>query len=109
MIASNLSVEEARDLSFSFLDDISHSIEPDLGKTLDRLINAWCDRRALRPLAFLLTAYPGVSAHPIQEFKLLEALKNLETLCRDHVTSEELRLITQARDLLSDRLWAQII
>src|SRR5215813_1607989 len=109
MIASKLAVEQVRGLSFSFLDDISHSIEPDLGKTLDRLINGWCERRALRPLAFLLAAYPGIDKHPVREFELLEALKNLKSLCRDHVTAEELRLITQAHDSLGDRLRTRII
>jgi len=109
MIASKLAVEQVRDLSFSFLDDISHSIEPDLGKTLDRLINAWCERRALRPLALLLAAYPGIDKHPVREFELLEALKNLKTVCGNHVTSEELGLITQAHDLLGDRLRTRII
>jgi len=109
MIANNLAVEQVRDLSFPFLDDISHSIEPDFGKTLDHLINAWCERRALRPLTLLLAAYPGVSAHPVREFELLEALKNLKKLCRDDVTSEELRLITQAHDFLGERLRTRII
>ena len=59
-------------------------------------MDAWCERRALRPLAFLLAAYPGMSAHPVREFELLEALKNLKNLCRDHLTSEELWLIIRA-------------
>lgn len=109
MIASNLAVEPVRDSSLSFLDDISHSIEPDLVKTLDGLITAWCERRALRPLACLLAAYPGVSAHPVKEFELLEALKNLKSVCRDHLTSAELLLITQAHDCLSDRLRTRVI
>ena len=109
MIASNLSVEPELSLSLPLLNDISHSIEPDLGKTLDRLINAWCERRALRPLAILLAAYSGVSMHPVQEFELLEALKNLRNLGDNHVTSEELSLITQAHDFVSERLRTRII
>lgn len=109
MIASNLAVDTVRGSSLTFVDDISHSIEPDLVKTLDGLIHAWCERRALRPLTFLLAAYPGVSAHPVREFELLEALKNLKSLCRDHLTSEELDLITQAHDFVSERLWTRVI
>jgi hypothetical protein len=109
MIASNLAVHPARSSSLSRSKDISHSTEPNLDKTLDGLINAWCERRALRPLAFLLAAYPAVSAHQVQEFELLEALKNLKSLCRDHLTSEELRLITEAHDCVSERLRTRII
>jgi len=109
MIASNLSVEPVQDPSLFSLDDIPSSMEFDLFKTLDRLINAWCERRALRPLAFLLDAYPGVDARPVQEFELLEALKNLKRLCRDHLTSEELRLITQAHDFVGERLRTRVI
>ena len=108
MIANNLAVDPVESSSLS-LNDISHSVEPNLDKTLDGLINAWCERRALRPLAFLLAAYPGVSAHPVREFELLEALKNLKSLCRDHLTSEELRLIIQAHDCVSERLQTRII
>ena len=41
-------------------------MEFNLFKTLDALINGWCERRALRPLAYLLPAYPGVFAHTDQ-------------------------------------------
>ena len=109
MIASNLAVETVRGSSLTFVDDISHSIEPDLVKTLDGLMDAWCERRALRPLAFLLAAYPGMSAHPVREFELLEALKNLKNLCRDHLTSEELWLIMRAHDCISERLRTRVI
>ena len=64
-------------------------MELNLFKTLDGLINGWCERRALRPLAYLLPASPGVLAHTDQQFQLLEALKNLKRLCRDHLTLEE--------------------
>jgi hypothetical protein len=78
-------------------------------KTLDGLINGWCERRALRPLAYLLAAYPGVLAHSDQQFQLLEALKNLKALCRDDLTQEELQLVTRAHDFLNERLRACVI
>jgi hypothetical protein len=40
---------------------------------------------------------------------LLEALKNLKRLCRDHLTPEELRLITQAHNFLDQRLRTRVI
>jgi hypothetical protein len=50
----------------------------DLFKTLDALIDAWCERRALRPLRYLLPAYPAVIAHTDQKFQLLEAPEGRE-------------------------------
>jgi hypothetical protein len=93
----------------SSLDDIAHSTQFNLLKGLGRLINGWCQRRALRPLAYLLPAYPAVLAHANQEFQLLEALKNLKRFCIDDLTPEELRLVTQAHDFLDERLRACVI
>ena len=109
MSASNLAIDSVRDLSLSSLADTPYSIEVDLFKTLDGLINGWCERRALRPLAYLLPAYPGVLVHTDQQFQLLEALKNLKRLSLDHLTPEELRLVTQAHDFLDERLRACVI
>ena len=84
-------------------------MEFNLFKTLDGLINGWCERRALRPLAYLLPAYSGVLVHTDQQFQLLEALKNLNRLCPDHLTSEESRLVTQALNLLDKQLRTRVI
>jgi hypothetical protein len=45
-----------------------------------------------------------VLAHTDQQFELLDALKNVKGLCRDDLTTDELRLITQAHDFLEERL-----
>ena len=84
-------------------------MEFNLFKTLDGLINGWCERRALLPLGYLLPAYSGVFTHTHQQFQLLEALKKLKRLCRDYLTPEELRLVTQAHNFLEERLWTCII
>ena len=109
MTASNLAIESVRGSSLSSLDGIPQSMEFNIFNTLDGLINGWCERRALRPLAYLLPDYPGVFAHTDQQFQLLEALKNLKRLCRDHLTPEELRLITQAHNFLDQRLRTRVI
>ena len=109
MRAENLAIDVVRRSSPSSLADIPHSMEFNLFKTLDGLITSWCERRALRPLAYLLPAYPGVFAHTDQQFQLLEALKNLKRLRRDHFTPEELRMITQAHDFLQQRLRTRVI
>jgi hypothetical protein len=109
MISSNLAIDPVLDLSLSSLADTPYSMELNLFKTLDDLINIWCQRRALRPLAYLLPAYPGVLAHTDQQFQLLEALKNLKRLCLDHLTPEELLLVTQVHDFLDRRLRTCVI
>ena len=109
MTASNLAIEPVRSSSLSSLDGIPQSTEFNLFKTLDGLIDGWCERRALRPLAYLLSAYPGVFVHADQQFQLLEALKNLKRLGRGYLTLEELRLVTQAHNFLEERLRTRII
>ena len=108
MKAENLTIDAIRDSALSSLADIPHSMELNLFKTLDDLINGWCERRELRPL-YLLRVYPGVLTHTHQQFQLLEALKNLTRLGRDYLTPEELRLVAQAHDFLEERLWTRII
>ena len=109
MKAENLAIDAIRGSSISSLADLPHSMEFNLFKTLDRLIDGWCERRALRPLAYLLSACPGVFVHADQQFQLLEALKNLNRLCLDHLTLEELHLVTQALDFLDERLRIRVI
>lgn len=71
---------------------------------LDTLIDRWCERRAIRPLQYLLRAYPGPLAHTDQKFELLEALKDVKGLCRADLTEDELRLLIQALNALEDAL-----
>ena len=73
-------------------------------ETLDTLIDRWCERRALRPLQYILQAYPAALAHTDQKFQLLEAMKNVKGLCRKDLTEEELRLLIQALNELEDTL-----
>ena len=108
MNAENLAIDAIRGSSLSSLADIPHSMEFNLFKTLDGLINGWCERRELRPI-YLLRVYPGVLAHTDKQFQLLEGLKNLKRLGRGYLTPEELRLVTQAYNFLEERLRARVI
>ena len=109
MKAENLAIDAIRGSSLSSLADIPHSMEFNLFKILDGLINGWCERRELRPLGYLLPAYPGVLTHTHKQFQLLEALKNLRRLCHDYLTPEDLRLVTQAHNFLEERLRTRVI
>ena len=108
MNAENLAIDAIRGSSLSSLPDIPHSMEFNLFKTLDGLINGWCERRELRPI-YLLRVYPGVLAHTDKQFQLLEGLKNLKRLGRGYLTPEELRLVTQAYNFLEERLRTRVI
>ena len=109
MTASNPAIESVRGSSLFSLNGIPQPMEFNLFETLDGLINGWCERRALRPLAYLLPAYPEVFMHTDQQFQLLEALKSLKRLCLDHLTLEELRLVTQALNFLDERIRTRVI
>ena len=108
MNAENLAIDAIGGSSLSSLPDIPHSMEFNLFKTLDGLINGWCERRELRPL-YLLRVYQGVLTHTDKQFQLLEGLKNLKRLGRGYLTPEELRLVTQAYNFLEERLRARVI
>jgi len=109
MKTENLAIDAIRGSSLSSLAHVPHSVEFNLSQTLDGLINGWCERRALRPLGYLLPAYPGVLTHTHEQFQLVEALKNLKRLCCAYLTPEELRLVTQAHNFLEERLLTRVI
>jgi hypothetical protein len=75
---------------------------------LDWLIDQWCERRALKPLSFLLRAYPGPLLHTDQFGEVLNRLKDVKGLCRHELTQEELAdvisSINELEDLVSKRL-----
>ena len=71
---------------------------------LDKLIDAWCERRALRPLRLLLRAYPGPIVHTDQFFALLDAVKDVKGLCRSELPKEEIALLISVENDLEDRL-----
>ncbi len=80
----------------------------DIVKILDTLIDGWCERRAIRPLQYLLRAYPGPLAHTDQKYELLDALKDVKGLCRDDLTSEERQLLNEAHNTLEDSLGTRV-
>jgi hypothetical protein len=76
----------------------------DIRKTLGELIDAWCERRALRPLGFLLPAYLSPLAHTDQLFALLDTIKDVKGLCRQELTPDELTKLIEVHNTLEDAL-----
>jgi hypothetical protein len=82
-----------------------HGLKPGnltLCQKLDWLIDRWCERRALKPLRFLLAAYPGALVHTDQFGDLLEKLRDVKGLCRSELTAEELAHMISAINELED-------
>ena len=76
----------------------------ELNKTLDALIDGWCERRAIKPLQLLLRAYPCPLVHTDQFHDLLEALRDVKGLARPALTQEELTMVIQSINALEDSL-----
>ncbi len=76
----------------------------DVIANLDKLIDMWCERRALRPLQLLFRAYPGPLAHTDQLHDLLDSLRDVKGLCRNLLTEEELTLVIETLNALEDSL-----
>ncbi len=75
-----------------------------LNQKLDWLIEQWCERRALRPLKYVLPAYPGTLAHTDQLGDLLEALRDVKGLCREDLSQDELAQVISCINELEDRM-----
>lgn len=75
-----------------------------LTEKLDWLIDQWCERRALRPLGFLLRAYPAVLAHTDQFGDLLNALRDVKKFCHNDLTPDELAHVNSAINEVEDRV-----
>lgn len=71
---------------------------------LDWLIEKWCQRRALRPLKYILQVYPAPLIHTDQMGDLLDKLRDIKGLCRNDLTSDELNYVIEAVNEVEDSL-----
>ncbi len=76
----------------------------DVFKTLDVLIDRWCDRRAFGPLQALLQVYPGRLIHTDQKIDLLRDMKSVKSDYRSELTDEELDMLIAAHNAWEDAL-----
>ena len=62
----------------------------DIFPTIDRLIDAWCERRALAPLRHILGAYPLPPLALTDSWgQLYDALKDISITCKPTLPREE--------------------
>lgn len=63
---------------------------------LDGLVDGWCERRALKPLRYILQAYPLAGGLGDEWQQLYDALRDIRALCRDELDAEEKERLNQA-------------
>ena len=73
-------------------------------EVLDRLIDGWCERRALYPLALVLPAYLAQTGRPEAEASLYRALARTRAMARDELLGGEGYILAEAMDLVRDSL-----
>jgi hypothetical protein len=64
--------------------------------SLDRLVDGWCERRALRPLRVILRAYPMMSPLSDSWFELRGALQDLRCLRPPDISESDAKAIEDA-------------
>ena len=71
---------------------------------IDRLIDHWCDRRALKPLRFILGRYPIYNGLTDDWTALLDSLKDIKGLCRGDLAGDEKKTLIELINIIEDML-----
>lgn len=79
----------------------THTVFP----KIDKLIDGWCERRALKPLRFILRSYPLSSGLTDEWGALLESLKDIKGLCGSELTSEEKKVLVEVINAVDDAVY----
>ncbi len=72
---------------------------------IDRLIDGWCERRALKPLRFILRSYPLCNGLTDEWGALLESLKDIKGLCGSELTAEEKKVLVEIINTVDDAVY----
>jgi hypothetical protein len=64
-------------------------------KDVEGLTNAWCDRRCLNALRFILQGWPLSSGLTDDWAQLLDALKSVRASAKHELTPQELEVVGQ--------------
>jgi hypothetical protein len=71
---------------------------------IDKLIDNWCERRALKPLRFILKNYPLSEGLTDDYGALLESLKDVKGLCGNDLSSEEKKVLIELVNAVEDTM-----
>jgi len=79
----------------------------DIFSKIDKLVDGWCERRALKPLRFILRSYPLCSGLTDEWGELLDSLKDIKGLAGTELTAEEktatIELVNAVEDIVYRR------
>jgi hypothetical protein len=64
-----------------------------------------CDRRALKPLRFILRSYPLYSGLTDEWGELLSSLNDSKGLCRSELTGDERETLVELVNLIEDMMY----
>lgn len=74
----------------------------DIFSKIDKLVDNWCERRALKPLRFILRSYPLCSGLTDEWGELLDSLKDIKGLSGSELTSEEKKMLVELVNAVED-------
>lgn len=69
--------------------------DQELFQTLQKLVDAWCERRALQALRYILQGYPLVNPLTDGWADLLRALQDVRAFAREQIMPEELKSVDE--------------
>jgi hypothetical protein len=69
--------------------------EQELLQTLQKLVEIWCDRRALQALRCILRGYPLANRLTDGWAELMTALKDVRAFAREEITQEEAKSVDE--------------
>jgi hypothetical protein len=69
------------------------------------MVEAWCDRRAYRPLSILLRPWLGLTGLSDSWHDLRQALRHVRAMAKDDLTDSERGLLNQAIAMVDKALW----
>jgi hypothetical protein len=69
---------------------------------IDKLIDDWCERRALKLLRVILRSYPLCSGLTDEWGALLDSLKDIKGLCGSELTNEEKKVLVELVNAVED-------
>jgi len=74
----------------------------DILQKINTLVDSWCERRALKPLRFILRAYPLSNGLTDEWGALLDSLKDVKGLCGSELTNEEKKTLVELVNAVED-------
>lgn len=79
--------------------------DQDFDSDLDSLVDAWCERRQLKPLSIILRVYPRVSGLTDEWAELASALKTIRVQHSNLLESDELNKVVELQQFAENVIY----